>query len=100
MCDGKNLPATGVNRNQSRRQQLSPLRDVHLAAIKNLVNIDLTEVVSVKGERCLRSELEQMKFSCEDLFTPGNCGQVEAKLDKVAVQVTLLGSVVLFSHSL
>lgn len=41
LCDGKNLPATGVNGNQSGRQQLLPLRNVHFAAVQNLIDIDL-----------------------------------------------------------
>lgn len=45
----------------------------------------LTEVMSVEGERCLRPELEQMKFSCEDLLTLTHRGEVEAKLNLIAV---------------
>lgn len=48
----------------------------------------LTEVMSVEGQRCFRPELEQMKFSCEDLLALGHRGEVEAKLHLIAVHWT------------
>lgn len=41
LCNGEHFPASGVDRDQSGRQQLLPLSNVHFAAIQKLVDTDL-----------------------------------------------------------
>lgn len=40
----------------------------------------LAEVMSVKCQHCLRSQLEQMELCSQDLLSGGHCGQVEPEL--------------------
>lgn len=105
LCDGEHLPASGVDWDESRRQQLPLLCVVASGGVKQLIDTNLhktiqsvqskgparlqmnpscptylAEMMPVECRCCLRSQLEEMQLCSQDLLRSGDRGQVEPEL--------------------